>query len=232
MDERGFVVYLEGKNKSKRTIKRYLSFMDTYRSYLGEYKFGMNVEAAKPQDVRDYADWADEQGLKTPQHLWAIMEYAEFSLNEPVRLMANRLIGEHYARESKIQDFLGVDPQHAHALASAGIRDPIQMLEAAGRPEDRDLLCRKTGIPQEALLKILRLCDLARIPGLKDIRAPLYYNAGFETLDEIARWEPEDLRQKLIDYIAETGFEGSPPQSKEVANTVEMARYLPPMVEY
>jgi hypothetical protein len=232
MDEQGFIIYLEQKGKSKKTINRYWGFIDTYHSYLDEHKSGVDIESAKPQDVIDYAIWADEQGLKTPQHLWAIKEYAEFRENEPIRLMANRLIGEYYARETSIGDFRGVDASHARALASAGIQDPMQMLEAASSSQARELLCRKTGIPQDALLKILKLCDLARIPGLKNIRAPLYYNAGFTTLDEIAQWEPEDLRQKIVEFIEETDFDGSPPQPKEVANTVEMAKYLPRRIEF
>jgi hypothetical protein len=48
----------------------------------------------------------------------------------------------------------------------------------------------------------------------------------------MAAMEPEGLRQKLVEYIEVSGFDGIAPTPKEAANTVALARHLPRLVEY
>jgi hypothetical protein len=76
------------------------------------------------------------------------------------------------------------------------------------------------------------LSDLARIPGVKGIRARLYYDAGIDTVVTIAGLEPEELREIVVDYVARSGFDGLPTLPAEAEFTVEKARNLPSIVEY
>ena len=64
------------------------------------------------------------------------------------------------------------------------------------------------------------------------MRARLYHEAGFDTLDKIAALEPEELRKKLAEFIEERGFAGIAPTPKEAAHSVTLARALPRLVEY
>ena len=67
---------------------------------------------------------------------------------------------------------------------------------------------------------------------MKGIRARLYHDAGVDTIDKLARWESGILREMLIEFVAETGFDGIAPLPKEVAFSVATARRLPRIVEY
>lgn len=77
----------------------------------------------------------------------------------------------------------------------------------------------------------MQLSDLARLPGVKGIRARLYYEAGVNSLEKMARWEPEALRTMVTTYVERTGFAGAPPLPKEVSSTVANAQKLPKVIE-
>jgi hypothetical protein len=106
------------------------------------------------------------------------------------------------------------------------------MLEAGRTPQDRRALAEKTGVPLDAVLEYVKLSDLARIPGTKGIRARLYYDAGVDTLEKMAEWDPVELRAMVISFVERTGFDGIAPLPKEAASAVATARRLPKVVEY
>jgi hypothetical protein len=87
-------------------------------------------------------------------------------------------------------------------------------------------------VPLDVVLELVKLSDLARIPGLKNIRARLYYDAGVDCIEKLAAWNAEELRAMLVDFVEETGFEGIAPWPKEAKSAVETARKLPQLVEY
>jgi hypothetical protein len=64
------------------------------------------------------------------------------------------------------------------------------------------------------------------------VRARLYHEAGFDTIDKMAACDPSEMRQRLADFIKKTGFKGIPPTPGEAQNTVTMAKYLKRLVKY
>lgn len=84
----------------------------------------------------------------------------------------------------------------------------------------------------DAILTLVKLSDLARIPGVKGIRARLYLDAGVDTLEKLATWEPEALREMLAGFVERTGFEGIVPLPAEMRYAVAQARKLPKIVAY
>ena len=131
----------------------------------------------------------------------------------------------------KLREFRGVDPAHIDQLAARGIKSAEQILSAGHTKEQRAVLAQKTGVPEETILELVKLSDLARLPGVKGIRARLYYNAGVDSVEKMASWEPEALRIMVAGYVERTGFDGIPPLPKEVSSTIANARKLPRMVE-
>jgi len=77
----------------------------------------------------------------------------------------------------------------------------------------------------------VRLSDLSRLPGVKGIRARLYYDAGVHSVEKLAGWEPDALRVMLEKWVARTGFDGIAPLPKEVSSTIANARKLPSLVQ-
>jgi hypothetical protein len=63
-------------------------------------------------------------------------------------------------------------------------------------------------------------------------RARLYYDAGLDTLDKIAKWDPEEMQHMFVEFVERTEFDGAPPTPSEAAFAVKLAKYLPRIVEY
>jgi hypothetical protein len=117
-------------------------------------------------------------------------------------------------------------------LAAVGITNVQHLLDAGQTPSDRDTLSRETGTSVELILELVKLSDLARLPGVKGIRGRLYYDARVDTVGEMATWDPEDLRAMVPDVVERPGFDGIVPLPLEVKSTVARARTLPKIVEY
>ena len=92
-----------------------------------------------------------------------------------------------------MKDFRGVNPEHIAKLELTGVKKAGQMLVAGQTPEKRKSLAKETEIPAEAVLELVKLSDLARLPGVKGVRARLYYDAGVDSVEKLAAWEPEAL---------------------------------------
>lgn len=131
----------------------------------------------------------------------------------------------------KLRDFRGVQPDHIAALEVQHIKSADQLLIAGRTRQQRSSLANLTGIPEDAILELVKLSDLARLPGVKGIRARLYYDAGVDTVEKMAEWEPEALRIMVTNYVEQTGFNGTPPLPKEVSSTIANAKKLPKIIE-
>lgn len=59
----------------------------------------------------------------------------------------------------------------------------------------------------------------------------MYYDAGVDSVEKLASWEPEALRLMVTAYVERTGLEGIPPLPKEVSSTVANAQKLSRLVE-
>jgi hypothetical protein len=130
----------------------------------------------------------------------------------------------------KLRDFRGVQPEYIAALEAQHIKNADQLLIAGRTRQQRSSLARVTGIPEDAIFELVKLSDLARLPGVKGIRARLYYDAGIDSVEKMADWEPEALRIMVTKYVEQTGFNGMPPLPKEVSSTIANAKKLPKII--
>jgi hypothetical protein len=131
-----------------------------------------------------------------------------------------------------LKGFRGLSPDVIARLEAMGIKKTGQMLVAGQTPEKRKRLSVEAGIPEEELLELVKLSDLARLPGVKGIRARLYYDAGVDTVEKMAAWEPEALLAMTAGFVERTRFDGIAPLPKEVSSTIANARKLPNVVEW
>jgi len=132
----------------------------------------------------------------------------------------------------KLRDFMGIQEEHVEKLEKLGIKNTAQMIAAGQTREKRAFLARQAGIPMEAVVELVKLSDLSRLPGVKGIRARLYYEAGVDTVEKIAAFEPQALLRLTTEFVERTGFNGIPPLPKEVSSTIANARGLPKVVEW
>jgi hypothetical protein len=114
----------------------------------------------------------------------------------------------------KLKDFVRVDPNAVARLEAVGVKNTAQMLSAGRTVESRAGLAKKAGISRDVVLELVKLSDLARIPGVKGMRARLYYEAGVDTVEKLAACEAESLLKMTAEIVERSGFPGIAPYLK------------------
>jgi hypothetical protein len=132
----------------------------------------------------------------------------------------------------KLKNFMGVNPEHIANLEALGIKNTTQMLKAGRTPSLRRELADRAHIPVTAVLELVKLSDLARLPGVKGVRARLYYSACVDSVEKLASYQPDQLLAETTEFVQRTGFPGIAPLPKEVTSTIENAQRLPKLVEW
>ena len=234
MDEIGFASFLRRGGRSPSAVKRCVAHVQEFERYLQDHRSGRALDEANPADLEQFAYSIESQPKASAKtHLWALRYYFEYNANEGMRSLAGTMREQRIKRTPfPLNEFRGVEPEYVDKLALEGINNVSQMLQAGRTPQDRLALAKRTGVPPQAVLEYVKLSDLARVPGLKGIRARLYYDAGVDTLEKLAGWDPEELRGSLIDFVERTGFDGIAPLPKEAASAVATAKRLPAVVTY
>lgn len=231
MDEEGFRRYLKKIGKSEKRCDSEVRHMKKFEEYLLKHKNRRLGEEA-PEDLGDFVNWAMGKREKVNVLLWVLNRYYSCVSNDLMFCAVNELIGVEFTKKGNLKDFLGVNHQHTQTLRKEGVFTSEHMLKVGRTEEGREKLAEKTGVPPSAILELAKLADLSRIPGLARKRARLYYDAGLDTMDKIAKWDPEKMQQMFAEFVERTKFDGTPPTPFEAAFTVKLAKHLPRIMEY
>jgi len=238
----GFLKYLKRSGRTDDVARRVIRLVQVFAEFLIG-RSNAALDSATESDLDAFIDFVDQEQAHLPKHdeiqpgaksyLWALRYYYRFSQID--HLAAYTAI----QREKRIQqkpfvlkDFCGVHPEHVAALPSIKINNIHQMLKAGKTAADRERLAEQTGIPSPKILELVKLSDLARIPGVKGIRARLYYDAGIDTVEKLAGSEVEGVLRITQEFVRDTGFDGIAPLPAEVSFTIKTARSLPVLVDY
>ncbi len=125
-----------------------------------------------------------------------------------------------------------VGPHNAEKLYAANVRTVEKLLEAAGMPAGRRQLAAQCGLSEHTILEWVNRADLHRIRGIGEEYADLLEVAGVDTVIELARRNPENLYQKLVEVNAATARVRRLPTAAQVADWIAQANTLPRMVSY
>ncbi len=231
LDEQSFRRYLKGTGKSEKRCDSEVRNVRKFEEYLSKHK-NKRFGAETPEDLKDFANWAEGRRENVNVLLWVLNRYYSCVSNDLMVCAVNELLGLDYMKKYNLKDFLGVNHQHTQALRKEGVVTSEHMLKVGRTEEGRRKLAEKTGVPLSAVLELVKLADLSRIVGLKSKRARLYYDVGLDTLDKIAKRDPEEMQQMFVEFVERTRFDGTPPTASEAAFTVKLAKYLPRIVEY
>ncbi len=229
-----FEAFLKRGGRSPSAVKRCLRMVQEFDRYLRLYHAGVHPDETGPEELVAYVAWIEhEPNASAKTHLWALRYYYQYISNEDMAHLTGELRQQRISRKPfALKGFRGVDPDCVAKLSAAGIQDVKQMIQAGRTPSDRQELADSVGVPVDTILELVKLSDLARLPGVKGIRARLYHDAGVDTLEKMARWAPAELRAMLIEFVEQTGFDGIAPLPREAASAVKTARGLPKVVEY
>ena len=231
--EEEFRKFLKKSGRSSSAVERCVRFVKDYQSYLKESREVTDINKSSPEDLEAYVSWKEESvGSKVKTYLWAIRYYYAFIGDEAMHRLSGEMRQERIEQKPfKIKDFRGIDSAHVRELADFGIRDVSQMLDAASTKKKREELSKKTGVPLDSILEIVKLSDLARVPGIKGVRARLYFDAGIDTLDKLADFDSRELRKLLVDFVESTGFDGIAALPKEIEYSIAKAKKLPRILQ-
>jgi hypothetical protein len=234
LDKEAFGKFLKKGGRSQSVVKRVITQVAEFKRYLREERDRTELYKATPEDLEAFVLYAEERRKGSGRkYLHSIRYYYDYASNEEMRNLAGRLRKQRITQTPfPLRDFRGVNSAHVTKLATLGIRNVKDMLKAGRTRETRKEISIRAGIPVEAILELVKLSDLARIQGVKGVRARLYYDAGVDTIEKMAKWDSKRLRATLIDFVEKTGFEGIAPLPKEAESTVAEAKRLAKVVEY
>ena len=232
--EAGFGDYLRKQGKKDHVIRGLMDSVRLYENYLK--KRNKEIHLTTQEDLLDYAASCEgEKEGSAGMRIRSVGLYFAYSGNDEMAAAANGIRQSGISRHRsffKLEDFLWVDQAHISKLKTLGITDITQMTESGKTPDARKKLTRTTGMTTGDILELVKMSGLARIPGVKGIRARLYHDAGLDTLDKIALLDAATLRDACIRFVKATGFPGVPPTPKEAAYTVRSAKTLSRIVEW
>ncbi len=234
MDSNGFALYLKRGGRSPSAINRCINYVAEFEAFLRDSRNGKKLEDVLGDDLIEFVEILElDANSKVKGYLLAIRHYYEYISNGEICRLARLLREERIERKTfELKKIKGVDQSQVNRLSECGIKNVDQMIEVGTTPEARDRIAKKTKIPKEVILEFVKLSDLARIPGVKGVRARLYYDAGIDTVEKIAALGPDELRAKVIQFIEESGFEGILTTPAEAKYTLEKARKLPRIIKY
>ncbi len=236
VNKEAFRKFLRKEGKSQRVTDLTITHLEEFERYLKEQRGGVTLERASPVDLDAFILWVEkDEDLAAKKYMLGIRYFYEFCLNEELAILASLRWNERVTSSEaplKLKEFQGINIADLIKLENAGIRNARDMLKAGQTPVERKELSAKTGVPAAVILELVKLSDLARIQGVKGIRARLYYDAGIDTMEKMAKWDPAELREMLKTFVEKTGFRGIAPLPKEAKFTVEIAKRMPRIAEY
>lgn len=229
-----FSKFLKKKGKKDHVVQSLVDSIKEFEKYLKKEK--ITLENLSPNILTDYINYIESnKKINVKNRLRAISLYYLFIKNSGLVKLASRLREQRISKtrsSAGLKDFRGVNQNYIDILAGFGIKSTEQMLKNTALPAQRTKLARKTGIPLKAIIEFVKLSDLSRIRGIKGIRARLFYDAGFDTIEKLVMCDPHKLQKKLEKFVEETGFDGIAPLSKEIVCTIEQAKKIKKIVKY
>jgi predicted flap endonuclease-1-like 5' DNA nuclease len=132
----------------------------------------------------------------------------------------------------KVEKLEGVGPKYAAMLLKAGITHTDQLLEKAATRKGRKEVATATGVDESLILKWANMSDLMRIKGVGEEFSELLEVAGVDTVKELAKRRPDNLRQAMIDANTTRKLVRQLPSVAQLEDWVKQAKEMPPMMSY
>jgi hypothetical protein len=228
VDEQVFAEYLERNVKRSNRRTRAIKSVQQFERHLSPVD--KTADQAEPVDLERFLEHhARKRTAKYEvQDLW---RYYDATGNDRMKEAVDEM-RYRFTPPCRLSRFLDVDPDHLETLKGLGIVTNNQLLYAADTPDKRAKLAEETGMPLPAIEKLVKLSDLARLFGVKGVRAKLYYESGVDSVEKMARWDAMALCDMLVEFVETTGFPGIATLPKEAESTVDLAKKLPIVVEF
>ena len=133
---------------------------------------------------------------------------------------------------TKISEIEGIGPAYAEKLAGAGIKTVENLLATGATKGGRKKLAADSGIDEAKILDWVNMADLFRIKGIGPQFAELLKASGVDTVKELKNRNADNLYAKLVEVQAEKKITRAVPAKSQVADYIEQAKVLNPVITY
>ena len=132
----------------------------------------------------------------------------------------------------KVEKIEGVGAKYAAKLAAAGITNTKHLLAKGASRKGRADLAKATGVDEKLILKWANMCDLMRIKGVGEEFSELLEIAGVDTVKELAKRRPDNLRQAMMDANQKRKLVRQLPSIGQCESWVKQAKDISPIMTY
>ncbi len=235
MDEDLFRNFLNKSGRKSNVIKKYVNFVKTFEKFIDTH-----IQISQGENLKDayLVEFIEDYENKTKQSartlLYALMQYFKAIKNEPMFNAAKKLRESRKAKRPPfpLKNILEVNPLYIEQLNKSGIKNVNDLLTVGKTPSQRNDLAKKTEIPSEVILELVKIADLTRVGYVKEKLTRLYYNAGIQTPEELSKWKAEDLQKHFKEYINSSGWDGMVPYLSDLKSNISRAKQLESCVKY
>ncbi len=132
----------------------------------------------------------------------------------------------------KIIEIEGIGPVYSEKLIAAGVSTVEGLLETGATRAGRKKLADETGLNEKKILEWVNMADLFRIKGVASQFAELLKASGVDTVKELRNRNAENLYAKLVEVQEEKKITRAVPALSQVADFIEQAKELEPVITY
>ena len=238
MDEERFHGFLKKQRRSNGTIQTCIDLTLIFEQYLEKHRKEKRLESAKIADLEAFIEWGKKEIGPMNSYLWALGRYFEFSKQENLRKRANQMRqSEIDKKRGKRKSLLlskihGVQKEDIKKLKSANISDTRSILTLGHTHKMRLELSNRTDIPLERIIELVKIADLTRIVDIKGIRIRLLYDAGVDTVEKVASYKPEELKDLTTKLNETKKLTKRHPTLVETTYWVDQAKKLESIVDW
>lgn len=133
---------------------------------------------------------------------------------------------------ASILDIEGIGPAYAEKLEKANIKTVEALLKEGASKKGRQAVAEASGIDESKILTWVNMADLFRIKGVASQFAELLVAAGVDTVKELRTRNAANLHAKLEEINAEKKLTRVVPSAEKVADYIEQAKGLDPVVTH
>lgn len=126
----------------------------------------------------------------------------------------------------------GIGSRLASKFKDQGIRSVETLLEEGNTQVARMELASATGIDEDRILRFVNHADLMRIKGVGGEYAELLEAAGVDTVVELARRNPENLHEKIVQTNEKKSLVRVVPPESSVVQWVKQAKNLRHVIQH
>ena len=122
-------------------------------------------------------------------------------------------------------------PDDVASLLSVGVATADDLLRQAAIGDQRGALVRLSGVTPETLVRLVRMADLMRIPGINEAHTQLLDALGAGSIVDLGRQTAPTLIKAMRRKNVELTLVRSVPPESTVARWIAEARSLPIVLE-